>query len=84
MSWNDGRVRDMEHIDAGKLALVVGRPSTLHSPVLYDLTVHRDRHEPVGLVILELDDLMPFSGKLTQRLGFSAFCSMAVYPYLAS
>lgn len=36
----------------------------LPAPVLLHIAVHRDRHEPVRLEILKLDDLMAAPGKL--------------------
>jgi hypothetical protein len=62
MPRNRHRFSDMQHIIPGQLTLA-GKVSTLHSAVFSDLTVHRDRHKLVRLHILELDDLMPFSGK---------------------
>jgi hypothetical protein len=47
------------------------------SPIHSDLPINDDRHKSVGVYVLELDNLMPLPRQLPQRLGFSAFCSMA-------
>jgi hypothetical protein len=59
-----------------------GRPAAVTAVFLH-LTINEDRDEAVLLDVLEPDDLMPGTrASWPHWLGFSGFCSMAVYSRL--
>jgi hypothetical protein len=52
----------------------------LRSPSINgDFSINDYCYESVYSAVLKLHHLTPFSCQLSQRLGFSAFCSMAIY-----
>ena len=47
--------------------------------VLLCLAIHRERHEPIGLAVLELDNFVASRTSWPHRIGLSGFCSIAAY-----